>query len=122
MRSGPELPSQSDSLLSGNAPVDSAKPDVEAVTDVYQKVEETGSLEEAARKLRLYAKTRGFEDDPEEADSAGEAYDEEEIQENGGREEVGEVVHLQEVVEGLWIGDLVAAMDQKGLEQRGIAS
>jgi len=34
----------------------------------------------------------------------------------------GEVVHLQEIVEGLWVGDLVAAMDLEGLEQRGIVS
>lgn len=33
-----------------------------------------------------------------------------------------EVVHLQEVMDGLWIGDLVAAMDVAGLERRGIVS
>ena len=31
-----------------------------------------------------------------------------------------EVVHLQEIVEGLWVGDLVAAMDTEGLKARGI--
>lgn len=30
------------------------------------------------------------------------------------------VTHLQEIQEGLWIGDLVAAMDTAGLEERGI--
>lgn len=33
-----------------------------------------------------------------------------------------EVTHLQEIQEGLWIGDLVAAMDTAGLEARGIVS
>lgn len=33
-----------------------------------------------------------------------------------------EVMHLQEVVEGLWVGDLVAAMDTEGLKARGIVS
>ena len=32
------------------------------------------------------------------------------------------VTHLQEIQEGLWIGDLVAAMDTAGLEERGIVS
>lgn len=41
---------------------------------------------------------------------------------DGGRDEVEEIVHLQEIVEGLWVGDLVAAMDSAGLEERGIVS
>lgn len=40
----------------------------------------------------------------------------------GGAEEEQEVVHLQEIVEGLWVGDLVAAMDTEGLEEKGIVS
>jgi dual specificity phosphatase 12 len=32
------------------------------------------------------------------------------------------VTHMQEIQEGLWIGDLVAAMDTAGLEERGIVS
>jgi dual specificity phosphatase 12 len=46
---------------------------------------------------------------------------EEEEEEEGGFEEPG-VTHLQEIQEGLWIGDLVAAMDTAGLEERGIVS
>lgn len=37
-------------------------------------------------------------------------------------EEEQEVVHMQEVVEGLWVGDLVGAMDQDGLKEKGIVS
>jgi dual specificity phosphatase 12 len=32
------------------------------------------------------------------------------------------VTHMQEIQEGLWIGDLVAAMDTAGLEEKGIVS
>ena len=114
----PDLPSRSSSELMGPPPADASKSDVDAVEDVYERVEETGSLEAAARKLQQYARTRGFQNDPEEA--AYRSQNRGDNEEEG--EEVQEVVHLQEVVEGLWIGDLVAAMDTEGLQQRGIAS
>jgi len=59
-------------------------------------------------------------DDEIEEDESMEGDDEEGQGES--EEDIGEIVHLQEVVEGLWIGDLVAAMDTAGLEERGIVS
>lgn len=68
-------------------------------------------------------------DDPEEAEYMGQGgyddsalTDEEEYEGMDEDEVVEEVVHMQEVVEGLWVGDLVGAMDQDGLEQKGIVS
>lgn len=57
------------------------------------------------------------EDEDENGQVEGEYEDEEEEE-----EEDEDIVHLQEVVDGVWIGDLVAAMDTKGLEERGIVS
>lgn len=120
-------------LKSRAPPADAARPDDAAVEDVYRQVESTGSLEAAAKKLQQVAKmrTRMWEDDPEEAEyvaqhqqhQAQHGYgdeDEDEIAVEDEEEDMQEVVHLQEVVEGLWVGDLVAAMDTEGLEERGI--
>jgi dual specificity phosphatase 12 len=100
-------------------------------------VESTGSLEAAAKKLQQVAKmrTRMWEDDPEEAEYVAQHQqhhaqygygdgdeDENENAVEDDEEDMQEVVHLQEVVEGLWVGDLVAAMDTEGLEERGIVS
>ena len=137
------------------APADSAKPDEEAIDDVYTQVDATGSIEAAARKLQLFAKLQQqqqqhsqssspteagpsgmsasarqrqmamWEDDPEEQAYLQHKHpspmqvDDEELEDEA---EEREVVHLQEVVEGLWIGDLVGAMDTDGLEERGIVS
>lgn len=121
--SRPPLPARSDSQLSGRTPSDARKPDIEAVSDVYNKVEETGSLDAAARKLQQYAESQRWGDDPEEADfQAAEVDVAKLVADVADKDEVGKVVHLQEVVEGLWIGDLVAAMDTKGLQERGIVS
>lgn len=113
------------------APADALKPDEEAVDDVHAKVKEVGTLEGAARRLAelaaaetesgagtpLQARRAGWWDDPEEA-----AYFA--AQEEGGYEEEEEVMieHMNEVVDGLWIGDLVSAMDADGLRERGIVS
>ena len=105
----------------------------------YSSVEETGSLEAAAKKLHQVAIARAWEDDPEEAAylaqnngawQAGE--DDDEVVEDDdfygyrgqGEEDeaIREVVHFQEIVPGLWVGDLVAAMDADGLQERGIVS
>lgn len=45
--------------------------------------------------------------------------DEEEEEEEEEKEAMG---HMQEVVDGLWVGDLVAANDDDQLEQHGIVS
>ena len=175
----PQMPTRSNSTLTGIPPADAIKADDEAVSEIYDQVSQTGSLSVAARKLQKYA--RAWEDDPEEkeyleetrnkqrdtkealpqqvepaaASSAApkmslaqqrmmQAFaDEEDGNGDGGdavmeednavfdddeeeeEEEVfsePEVTHLQEIQEGLWIGDLVAAMDTAGLEAKGIVS
>ena len=111
------LPSRSDSPLRSGTPADSSKPDYSAVTDVFEKVEETGSLEAAARQLQSVHNERRWQDDLEEAEyRAQTSYN----ADDGDEVAVVEVEHLQEVIEGLWLGDLVAAMDTQGLEERGI--
>lgn len=132
------------------APGDSAKPDEEAIDDVYTQVDATGSIEAAARKLQLFAKLQQqqqqspspteagpsglsasarqrqmamWEDDPEEQAYIQNKHPSSmDVDEDEQEDEGGEVVHLQEVVEGLWIGDLVGAMDTDGLEERGISN
>lgn len=151
----PRLPSRSNSRRTSVAPYDAAEPDDTAITDVYRSVEETGSLEAAARKLhrlnsstssmsstggtppviaplatRLPSKGPVWADDPEEAgymneqviheEDDGMMGDDDEDQGRGSEDGEEEVVHMQEVMDGLWIGDLVAAMDVAGLERRGI--
>ncbi|KAL7423165.1 tyrosine protein phosphatase yvh1 [Cryptotrichosporon argae] len=64
-------------------------------------------------------------DDPEEQEyqAAYEGQDDEGMDEDeDDRLVVGPIEHLQEVVPGLWIGDLVAAMDEAGLKERGITN
>lgn len=120
------------------APADALKPDEEAIDDVFAKVKETGTLEGAARRLAELAaaeadsgvasplmarrQSQAWEDDPEEA-----AYFA--AQRRGGYEEEGDeeeeaeyIEHMNEVIDGLWIGDLVSAMDADGMRERGIVS
>ncbi len=113
------------------APADALKPDEQAIDDVFDQVKKTGTLDAAARRLAALAaeeegpgtvqaqrRMQGWWDDPEEAAylAAQEGgYEEEE-------EEMGEIEHLNEVVDGLWIGDLVSAMDAEGMRERGIVS
>lgn len=165
------MPTRSNSVLTGIPPADAIKADEEAVSDVYDQVSQTGSLQAAAYKLQKYA--RAWDDDPEEreyleqqrelqrgvpdslpkqveppaapkmslaqqrmmqafadeeedgdvdmtgADQAVFDDDDEEVEEGYSEPEV---THLQEIQEGLWIGDLVAAMDTAGLEAKGIVS
>ena len=121
----PVLPKRSDSSRTADAPFDAREPDDKAVNDVYRSVEETGSLEMAAKKLQKYAAQQRWEDDPEEAEFlAGrtDEVDEYGDESMGGREEMEQVVHMQEVLPGLWIGDLVAAMDTASLQRNGIVS
>jgi dual specificity phosphatase 12 len=141
------LPKRSMSQKSMNPPYDATKSDGPAIDDIHQEVQRTGSLERAARRLSHQGHTKsssgsvsslrsvkeragedgqGFgegvdglsmnqTEDPEEVDfQSGEVEEDE--------EDESDVVHLQEVIDGLWIGDLVAAMDTKGLEARGIVS
>ncbi|WVF69173.1 hypothetical protein IAT40_003948 [Kwoniella sp. CBS 6097] len=137
-RPRPRLPTRSNSHLSAGPPTDASKADDEAISDVYREVDSTGSISAAAKRLEQMAR---WADDPEEASylqqhgvedeaiMSDEYSDDEAIHSAsagagaGGRRDCnGEVVHLQEVVDGLWIGDLVAAMDQDGLEERGITN
>ena len=119
----PKLPTRSASRLVGGPPADASKPDIDAVIDVYKTVDQTGSLEAAAQKLQQYAQIRAMEEDPEESEYLKNLSEEDHTdEENGNQADVEEVVHLQEVIEGLWIGDLVSAMDITGLEERGIVS
>lgn len=113
-----DLSARSSSQVTNDSPADAPQPDNVAVQDVHDQVSQTGSLEAAARKLQQHGRSRGVVDDPEEAEyrtggAASESFKGKGAQEN-------EIVHLQEVVEGLWIGDLVAAMNTTGLEERGI--
>lgn len=124
------MPSRSLSTRTAGPPSDATAPDDKAINDVYRSVEETGSLELAAKKLQKFASAqRGWEDDPEEMAYTANQQDHKDEDdddvlefEDGDEETMREVVHLQEALPGLWIGDLVAAMDVKGLEQRGIVS
>jgi len=79
-------------------------------------------LKAAARKLQQYGKMRGSEDDPEEAEYVAQKHQVPGADNEEREEGLPEVIPLQEVIEGLWIGDLVAAMDKEGLEERGIVS
>ncbi|GMK53971.1 hypothetical protein CspeluHIS016_0105570 [Cutaneotrichosporon spelunceum] len=113
------------------APADSLKPDKQAIDDVFAQVEETGTLEGAAQRLaelgaaedgagtaQHQRRMRSFENDPEEAAYFATQRRFEEDKE----EQVVQPEHLNEIVEGLWVGDLMAAMDTNGLCERGISN
>lgn len=122
------LPQRTPSHHDDEPPADALKPDTEAIDDVYAQVAQTGSIEAAARKLAELAhdelelghepanvaRRQPWEDDPEEQAFLNTTVEVE--------DELEETEHLQEVVNGLWIGDLVAAMDAEGLRERGIVS
>lgn len=124
----PDLPSRRPSSgASALPPADAAKPDDEAIDDVYLQVDATGSLEAAAKKLAEIAadgpgtavqRRHEWWNDPEEQEYLAQ-YEDEGDEED---EEEYEIEHINEVVDGLWIGDLVAAMDVDGLRERGIVS
>ncbi|WVQ83062.1 hypothetical protein IAT38_005200 [Cryptococcus sp. DSM 104549] len=123
----PRLPTRSISTTSSAPPTDASKPDDAAVDDVYREVSSTGSLHAAAKKLEQYAR---WADDPEEAGYLGvggayEGVDEDAVmsdEDEDGEGEGQEREHLQEIIEGLWVGDLVAAMDEECLKERGITN
>jgi len=142
--SRPLMPARSDSSMTAGPPSDAAEPDDKAISDVYRSVEETGSLELAAKKLQMYAtkqqedkdskakqqkakQMQMWADDPEEAGYMANGADDMAVDKDGGDEDErevtqDEVIHSQEVLPGLWIGDLVAAMDTKGMQEKGIVS
>ncbi|WWC62551.1 uncharacterized protein I303_105147 [Kwoniella dejecticola CBS 10117] len=131
-RPRPRLPGRSKSNMKDDPPSDASKPDDKAVDDVYKEVNSTGSLELAAKALERY--TQKFMEDPEEQGYLDKhnlqedvimSSDDEDSNSPSKQSSSGsksEVVHLQEVVDGLWIGDLVSAMDTEGLQQRGITN
>jgi hypothetical protein len=91
---------------------------------------EDKGLEVATGKMTLAQQRmmQAFQDEQDGDEGAGMHVDEEDYEvfadddeddDDGGNHEV---VHLQEVEDGLWIGDLVAAMDTAGLQARGIVS
>ncbi|EIW73571.1 hypothetical protein TREMEDRAFT_25665 [Tremella mesenterica DSM 1558] len=123
-------------------PADAVKPDFQAIDDVYNQVASTGSLEAAARKLRRFAsaqrkqpslpsRERMVELDPEEEElrryraAAGKTPAKPAAQIVGQEQDIEQdegLVHMNEIIKGLWIGDLVGAMDIPGLEKRGITN
>ncbi|WOO77405.1 Tyrosine-protein phosphatase YVH1 [Vanrija pseudolonga] len=125
----PSLPLRTQTDAPSEPPADATKPDDTAIDDVYAQVDATGSLEAAARKLAAIAAA--------EAEDGGvtpvvvqrrqvwEDEDDEYFYRGGGgeaEEEAEEIEHLQEVYDGLWVGDLVAAMDGDGLRERRITN
>lgn len=81
-------------------------------------------LKEEYRKKQELAR-RVWEEDPEEAEYVAQQQqrfadgEDMEYEEDGGDGRV-QGAHMQQVIEGLWIGDLVAAMDQEALAEQGI--
>lgn len=126
----PSLPERTKMTMTDLPPADAQKSDSLAVDDVFDQLKATGSLEAAARKLheiamkeetlpKVMQRRQAWEDEEEEAEWQQEA----EEQAGGRREgEEEEVEHLQQICDGLWVGDLVAAMDGEGLRERGIVS
>lgn len=129
----PSLPERTKMTMTDLPPADAQKPDSLAVDDVFDQLKATGSLEAAARRLaeiamreetlpKVVQRRQAWEDDPEEAE--WQQQQAEEAQGGAARrgEEEEEIEHLQQVCDGLWVGDLVAAMDGEGLRERGIVS
>jgi hypothetical protein len=73
------------------------------------------------RMMQAFADEEGGGDVEMDGNTISVFEKEEEAEEEEEFEAPG-VTHLQEIQEGLWIGDLVAAMDTAGLEERGIVS
>lgn len=121
----PSLPERTKMTMTDLPPADAQKPDSLAVDDVLDQLKATGSLEAAARRLaelamqeetlpKVVQRRQEWEDDPEEAEWQSHTITQ--------QEEDEEIEHLQQVCDGLWVGDLVAAMDVEGLRERGIVS
>lgn len=133
-------------------PSDAAKSDNLAIQDLSREVTSTGNIRLAAkrlaqsaqaeklRNLKERASTRAqvaqpyarWADDPEEAEylqpnvhaqAAAHVDDQVLVSDEEEEEEEKEAMgHMQEVVDGLWVGDLVAANDDDELEKNGIVS
>lgn len=133
-------------------PSDAAKSDNLAIQDLSREVTSTGNIRLAAkrlaqsaqaeklRNLKERASTRAqvaqpyarWADDPEEAEylqsnvhaqAAAHVEDQVLVSDEEEEEEEKEAMgHMQEVVDGLWVGDLVAANDDDELEKNGIVS
>ncbi|OWT39927.1 dual specificity phosphatase 12 [Cryptococcus neoformans Bt1] len=131
-------------------PSDAAKSDNLAIQDLSREVTSTGNIRLAAkrlaqsaqaeklRNLKERASTRAqvaqpyarWADDPEEAEylqsnvhaqAAAHVEDQVLVSDEEEEEEEKEAMgHMQEVVDGLWVGDLVAANDDDELEKNGI--
>ncbi|KAL1412864.1 tyrosine protein phosphatase yvh1 [Vanrija albida] len=125
----PTLPQRTSATHADEPPADALRPDEDAIDDVYAQVASTGSLEAAARRLAEIAAAGGEApavvarrqawagEEDEDDDYFRQARDE-----GDDGEEGEEIEHLQEVADGLWVGDLVAAMDADGLRARGITN
>lgn len=131
-------------------PSDAAKSDDLAIQDLSREVTSTGNIRLAAKRLAQSAqaeKLRALKDsrshaaaaqsyahwayDPEEAEylqstsnlQAQTEHVEDQVLMSDEEEEEKEAMgHMQEVVDGLWVGDLVAANDDDQLEKHGIVS
>ncbi|KGB74935.2 dual specificity phosphatase 12 [Cryptococcus deuterogattii R265] len=129
-------------------PSDAAKSDELAIQDLSREVTSTGNIRLAAKRLAQSAqaeKLRALKDsrthaaaaqsyaqwadDPEEAEylqstsnlQAQTEHVEDQVLMSDEEEEEKEAMgHMQEVVDGLWVGDLVAANDDDQLEKHGI--
>nr|XP_019012744.1 uncharacterized protein I206_02239 [Kwoniella pini CBS 10737]OCF51525.1 hypothetical protein I206_02239 [Kwoniella pini CBS 10737] len=141
-RPRPRLPGRSKSNIKDDPPFDAAKPDEKAVDDVYKQVNSTGSLELAAKALEKYTNNQKVLMNENDQDSEELGYlnkhnlqedvimssdDDDDfitspLKQNNKSDGGSGVIHIQEVVDGLWIGDLVSAMDIEGLQKRGITN
>lgn len=125
MLTASEPPKRSLSTSSGSAPDDAVKSDDSAIDDALSRVSEDGSIDDSrlvtvpADRLKKRSASSVVEEEPEtekEQEDQMTACDDETTREQD------KAAHMQQVEEGLWIGDLIAAMDTKGLEAAGIVS
>ncbi|TYJ58864.1 hypothetical protein B9479_000296 [Cryptococcus floricola] len=93
---------------------------VQDTPEAKEESEKRGIMERA--KQRRAAQMAMFANDPEESGYLEQYQDQDEVVEDG--EEEGEAVeengHMQEIIPGLWVGDLVAANDREELAKYGI--
>lgn len=71
------------------------------------------------RPVFSYTSPSAQQEQEEETDQ--QAFEEAVMADDGDEDEDGEAIgHMQEVIPGLWIGDIIAARDGKGLKEAGI--
>ena len=121
----PQPPKRSLSTSSGPVPDDAIHADDCAIDDALSRVEEDGSIDDSrpvavpAERLKKRSASSVMAEEPEEQEQQEEKmkeFDDEQTREKN------KTAHMQQVEEGLWIGDLIAAMDTKGLEAANIVS